>query len=329
MSKLFRTPVIPGKTGKPINHNTSVLIMGSCFAENIGHKLLNLRFNVDLNPFGIMFNPMSVAKSIEMILDEKLMKEDMLILHNDYWHSLYHHSKFSNKDKEQCIKDINERIKTSGKFIKNADYIIITFGTAWVYYYNNQVVSNCHKIPTSHFERKLLTVDDIVKIYTKIIESIKQQNSRNEIILTVSPIRHLRDGAHGNQVSKSILILAANELCNKKLATYFPSYEIMLDDLRDYRFYNSDMVHPSEIAIEYIFERFSDSYFNEDTKELNSEIIKILASVDHKPIKKDTTEHKNFINGVLERIKNLNEKFPELDFSKEIQKLNTDLGTRS
>ncbi len=315
----FRTIVEPAKGNFSISHITPVMLMGSCFAENIGDELKNLKFNIDINPFGVLFNPVSICRSLERLIEVKEFKEDELFYYNENWHSFMHHSRFSFPDKNKCLQEINIRLENSFEFIRKAYFLILTFGTSWVFYnvQNDQPVSNCHKMPASNFSRRLLDVNSIVKSYESLFKSLRRLNKNLNIILTVSPARHLRDGAEENQLSKSILLLAVHELCNKGYASYFPAYEIVLDDFRDYRFYDADMVHPSRQAIEYIFEKFSNSWLNDDTKKLNNEIKDIQKAFAHRPINPNSESFKSFSKQILEKISTLEKPYPYLDFVEE------------
>ncbi len=317
----FRTIVHAGKAPFEINHQSTILFMGSCFSENIGEKLITLKFNVDLNPFGIIFNPASIAICLERIIQEKFFVDNELVQYNDIWHSMLHHSQFSSLSKSETLEKINHRLQTSIHQLKTADYLFLTFGTAYVYLYKptNQIVANCHKIPASNFERRLLTVSEIVETYRLLISSIKSLNNQIKIIFTVSPVRHLSDGANGNNVSKATLLLAVHQLCAEGYGYYFPAYEIVCDDLRDYRFYAKDLVHPSDEAIEYIFDNFSDAYFSESTISLNKEIMEVHLAMQHKL---EFPEHPSvnvFKTSMLKKIDNLVKQYPFLNFKAEIE----------
>jgi hypothetical protein len=315
----FRTPVVPLKGNFPISHKTPIMLLCSCFAENIGHELENFKFNIDLNPFGVLFNPVSICKSIERLIEGKIFGEDELFFFNDNWHSFMHHSRFSFPDKRICLQQINKRLELSTEFIRSAHTLILTFGTAWVFYHEltNQPVANCHKMPSGNFNRRILDIDSVVNDYENLFSSLKKLNEKLNIILTVSPVRHLKDGAEENQLSKSILLVAVHELCRKGYATYFPAYEIVLDDLRDYRFYESDMVHPSDQAIEYIFEKFSNSWLNEDAIKLNVQIMDIKKATRHHPIFPDSKSFQTFSKNYLKKIAALEKQYSFLDFSDE------------
>ena len=314
----FRTIVEPAKSENKISHGSPIMMLGSCFAERIGFNLKQFKFDIDLNPFGISFNPLSIHNCLERIISDQFLTENELFFHNEAWHSFMHHSQFSSQKKDVCLNQINERLRYSSKYIKSAKFLILTFGTAWVFYQNDsdKPVNNCHKLPNSQFKRRLLNVTDIVESYVKLFSVIKELNPNIKILLTISPVRHLADGAEDNQVSKSILRLAANELCREGFADYFPSFEIMLDDLRDYRFYSEDMVHPSSLAIDYIFKKFSETYFSKETIKLNSDISNITNAFGHKLINPKSEKSKIFAQKMLDSIALLEQR-AYLDFNTE------------
>ena len=251
-------------TGSPlISHSERILLMGSCFAENIGSLLAENKFSVDMNPFGILYNPLSVSAALVEILKGKVYQEKDLFLYKECWHSPMHHGSFSASSPEGVLQKINARLSQAHRSVHELDWLMLTFGTAYVYEQKEtrQVVSNCHKLSESHFNRRILSVDEIVNEYTSLITSIVARNSGLKILFTVSPIRHIRDGMHANQLSKSTLLLAIDRLQQRfpEHVFYFPSYEIVLDELRDYRFYADDMLHPSPMTVRYLWERFSET----------------------------------------------------------------------
>lgn len=317
---VFNTPVIPDISIYPIQYHHKILMMGSCFAEHIGLKLKDAKLSVTLNPMGILFNPESIARCIDFISHATPFTQNNLIYNQGLWSSLDHHGIFSNVDAEICLKNINANIETAHQKLNQADYIILTFGTAWVYRYKptNEIVANCHKLPGSLFTRERLCVDEITSRYSEIIEKISVTNKNIHFIFTVSPIRHLRDGAVDNQVSKSTLILAIHQLQNKYTNVhYFPSYEIMMDDLRDYRYYNEDMVHPSPLAIEYIWEQFLKSWIDKKAIKTIEEIYKIRTAMSHQPLQPGSESFKKFVSQQLQIISDLTHKYPGLDFTEE------------
>ena len=257
MDSTFRTAVnIPGfrfKTG----YNHLNLFIGSCFTENIGAKMAELKYPVDINPFGILYNPASVAEGIKILMDGLSFTEADLFQQEGLWHSLWHHSRFSGTSIEETLEKINGRIRSSSEYLKNADFLFITFGTAWIYRFKNsgQIVSNCHKLPEGDFVRARLSVEEISDEYRMLCDKLNAFNPSLKIVFTVSPVRHWRDGATENQRSKAILHLAVERIVqeNSGFCSYFPAYELVMDELRDYRFYSPDMIHISDIAVDFIW----------------------------------------------------------------------------
>jgi len=300
-----------------ISHKSKTLFTGSCFAENIGAKLEELKFPVQINPLGINYNPISIGKSLAFTMLNKQFFENNLFLANDLWNSYDFHSKFSNSDKDECLKLINSSISVANGFLKNTDYLFISFGTAYVYSLQSDgsFVSNCHKQDDKIFNRKLFKPNEIVEYWSEIIKSLKEFNKDIKIIFTVSPVRHKRDGFIANQLSKSVLFVAINEL--KELfgnIFYFPSYELMMDELRDYRFYNDDMVHPSGKAIEYIFGKFGESFFDKETIILNIRIGNISKALKHKVFSVGSISHIEHLKRLKEDIKALVSEYEYIDF---------------
>lgn len=295
------------------------MLIGSCFTEYIGTRLREMQFSTDINPFGVVYNPLSVKRSLELLMNKKQYTAEDLEFYNERYFSWDHHSDFSNAKADVTLKKINEKIKISSSFLRTAKYLFISMGTAWVYRLKRtgNIVSNCHKVPGKNFNRALLTTEIIENEYNKLLEELKGFNPDLKIIFTVSPVRHWKDGAHGNQISKSILHLAIMQIQEKirDLCDYFPSYEILLDDLRDYRFYAEDLLHPNQLAIDYIWEKFIEYYFNENTKRQLSEIEKLVKASNHRfydPSSRKSLEFCEKQKAKLERIK---EELPFLDFS--------------
>lgn len=290
------------------------MLLGSCFVENIGKRLQENKFPVDLNPFGIIYNPASVATSLMHLLNPEPFTPEDLFEREGLYHSFIHHSRFSGTDGEEVLTDINRRLHHSSSFLADASCLVITFGTAWVYHLKStgQIVSNCHKLPDKFFHRTCLTKEEIVEQWQTLLQELWNRNSSLRILFTVSPVRHWKDGAHGNQLSKAILLLAIDELCRlfPDRLFYFPSYEILLDELRDYRFYATDMLHPSEPAIEYIWQRFAEFCFTTETQHLLKEWEVIRKALFHKPVCPDSDAYHTFITQTLLKIEQLQEKFP-------------------
>jgi len=321
MSKAFRTILQPESSSFEINHQSGVLCIGSCFAEHIFERLDEVKFETLLNPFGIIFNPISMAKSLEILLDEnRIFTEQDLFQHRGGWHSFQHHSSFSNPSEEVVLEKINTALFAAREFLKKAEYLILTFGTSNVFVSEKtgQVVANCHKVPQKYFIHKKLSADEIILTLDDIFRKYEVAFPNLKIITTVSPVRHIREGLVENQVSKAKLLVALDNLSSlHPQLKYFPSYEIMMDDLRDYRFYKKDLIHPNEMAVDYIFDFFSKTFFTEKTKELNAKLEKINIAKAHRPFHPDSEEHLKFKKNQLVKIEKLESDFPFLNFEKE------------
>jgi hypothetical protein len=313
-----------------MDYSKSMMFFGSCFSENIGQKLLDLKFNVDMNPFGILYNPVSIANSLKILLEKRVFTENDLFNDQGVWSSFYHHSRFSDADRETALEKINGRIALSREFLLNADFLIITFGTSWVYELKKtgQIVSNCHKVPAVEFKRFRLGVYEITEAYHELLEELWRFNPNLKVVFTVSPIRHWKDGAVENQVSKATLLLAIDRLLNgygDLNCRYFPSYELMMDELRDYRFYAEDMLHLSPVAIDYIFDRFSKVLISNDSLQVAKEVVKIRKAVLHRPVNSASVEYERFLLYNLEEISKLTINFPYLNFANEKKYLEQEL----
>jgi hypothetical protein len=317
----FRTIIEVTESEDKIDHKHGVMMIGSCFSDSIGQKLEKQKFQVDINPFGVLYNPASIAQGLDILISKKEFTEDDLHFANERWFSFYHHSDYSHPDKEKCLDLINSQISSSHEFLKKASFLFVTVGTAWVFSRkeSNKVVSNCHKLSASKFNRYRLSPYDISDILKSSIEKLHKFNPQLKLVFTVSPIRHWKDGAHGNQISKAALLLAIEKLMedNPEIG-YFPSYEIMMDELRDYRFYESDMLHISPVAVDYIYERFADCYFSAKTKKLNAEIEKMVRASKHKVFNPKSESYLTFIEKNLKAMGDLLKKHPMLDFSSEM-----------
>ncbi len=322
-------PVELPKRELEISYATRQMIIGSCFAENIGKRLVACKFPVMLNPFGILYNPLSIAEALHRIADGKLFSDESseLVFHGERWHSMLHHGDFSRRDKSDLLATLNGSIEDARSFLANIDLLTLTFGTAYVYRRksDNMVVGNCHKIPGSEFTRSLLAVDEVVAATAAAFERVRSLSPGVKLLLTVSPIRHIRDGAHGNQVSKAVLLLAVEELkkCFPGSVFYYPAYEIVLDELRDYRFYAEDMIHPSDATAGYVWDCFRASYFGETTDRLAAQVEEIMRAFSHRPFDPEAQAYKDFKSKLLLKIEAVKEKNPFFDFSKEIEQCRT------
>ena len=319
----FRTFVELPSGFLPATHAGRILMMGSCFAENMGKLLIEAKFQLDLNPFGILYNPFSISAALVEILKGKVYLAEDLFSYKDLWHSPMHHGSFSASTPEETLLNINTRLQHAHQFVSELDWLMLTFGTAYVYEQKDtgHVVSNCHKLPENRFTRRLLTVEEIVSEYTSLITSLAARNPNLKILFTVSPIRHIRDGMHANQLSKSTLLLAVDRLQQlfPQHVFYFPSYEIVLDELRDYRFYADDMLHPSPLTIRYLWERFSETFFSADTKQIMAEVEDIRRDLAHKPFHPASEAYQRFLGQIVLKIERLIGKYPYLDFQKETE----------
>ena len=286
--------------------------MGSCFAEKIGDTMQQFKFKTIVNPHGILYNPLSIAVALRRYMKSDFVTESELFFANDCWNSWEHHSRFSNPDQQNCLLEINKNISDAHVSLKNAEWLFITFGSAFVYRKNNKLVSNCHKQPQKEFLKQLLNTSEIIDAYTSLMMELKKFNPKLKIVFTVSPVRYVRDGVVENNLSKARLIDAVHQLKNDA-AFYFPAYELVIDDLRDYRFYKEDLVHPNEQAVKYVFDKFRNSFFDESTDSLFERINEILLAKKHKPFNTDSTSHKKFKNNFLQRIQSMQLQHPFLD----------------
>ncbi len=318
----LNTPVELPAGLPPVSYDHRLMLMGSCFAENMGKLLTEGAFRVDVNPTGILYNPLSVGAALREIISGRVYTESDLFFYRGCWHSPMHHGSFSSELPEETLRRINERMTEAHDSLPHTDWLMLTLGTAYVYVQaeTGQIVANCHKLPERQFRRRRLTVDEIVSDYTLLLDGLWQQNPDMNILFTVSPIRHVRDGLHENQLSKSTLLLAIDVLQAQfpGRVHYFPSYEIVLDELRDYRFYTDDMLHPSSLAVHYIWERFAQTFFSTETQTILSEVGDIRKALAHKPFHPDGDEYKRFLGQIVLKINRLKGKYPNLDFGKEI-----------
>lgn len=329
MVQAFRTIFPPFRSDISISHNDRTLCIGSCFAEQIGGRLERLKFPALVNPFGIVFNPVSIGRSLERLLSPSAaFTETDLVEHQGLWHSFEHHGRFSHPDKSLALGGINQVFSTAKAFLDNTNRLVVTLGTAHVFVLKKtgEVVANCHKIPAGEFERRRLSVSEVVAVLLPIFEKLKSEIPTLEIIATVSPVRHLRDGLSENQRSKATLLLALDEIGQQlPYLHYFPAYEILLDDLRDYRFYAEDMAHPSPQATDYIWQYFSQAFFDEKTQALCSRVEQVMTALAHRPFYPQSTEHQAFVERQITTVQQLSAAFPHLDFGRELELLTTSL----
>jgi len=324
----FRTEINIEKSQQKISHFDNILTIGSCFAQNMAEYFKQNRFNVLGNPFGVLYNPVSIYNSLKFIIEKREFRESDLIFYNGEWHSLYHHSNFSNHKKNKIIKNINLGIENTARFLDSTNFLIITFGTSYVYKFlaNGIIVSNCHKIPQKEFAHVMLNLEETVNNIKNIVKMVEKFNPKINLILTVSPVRHWKNGAHNNQLSKANLLLAIDEVIkNKNNCIYFPSYEIIMDDLRDYRFYDSDLIHPNKIATDYIWEKFNNSFFTDECLQVMNEISKVVAARNHRVRNINSSENQKFLKSIISKIEQLNEKYSHLNLEDDLKYFNSQI----
>ncbi|MEO9967238.1 MAG: GSCFA domain-containing protein [Reichenbachiella sp.] len=299
-SNNFRTEYHPKPTSLQINHSDRLFTVGSCFSETIGQRLHNSKFSVDVNPFGTVYNPMSIFKLLTSCeIDERKLVE----VGGQYYHHDFH-SKFTARDEETLMTLLSLVRNESVEKLKQASFLFITLGTAYVYELKstNEIVSNCHKVPQREFDKRLLTLDEMSSAFQEFKAKLEAINPDLKIIFTLSPVRHIKDGLVENQLSKSILRVCCHEWSKSSSMSYFPSYEMMIDDLRDYRFYKNDMIHPSEMAEDYLWEKFQLAYFSNQTQIMLTEWDKIRAALSHRPFNPMSDNHQKFLRNQLTKL---------------------------
>jgi GSCFA family len=306
---------------QPISYEHKILLIGSCFTEHIGNNLYDLKFNALQNPNGILFEPASVCKSLTGYLDNKQYSGEELSYQNELWQSWDHHSRFSNPDKEMALEGINQSQQKAHEFIKEADWLIITLGSSFVYRLkeNNSFVANCHKAPGTSFDKYLIPIAEQIELLDNTIHRLFYSNPKLKIIFTVSPVRHLRDGVVENNRSKARLIETVHHLVSKfDRLFYFPAYELVIDVLRDYRFYDIDLAHPNYAATQFVMEHFSEFAFDEDTKKLMKEIKQLVIARNHKAFHPGSNQHQQFLKQQYAKAEALAKVYPILDFTEEL-----------
>ena len=316
----FRTQIPISKTNNPIDYNSKVISLGSCFAENMAEKFDYFKFQSETNSFGIIFNPVSIETIIKRVVEQEFYTEKDVFFYNERWHSYEVHSDLSNSDRQELLETLNKALSETYKQLTEATHIIITYGTSWIYrnIESDQIVANCHKVPQKQFLKELLSVEVIQKSIQNTIEFIQTLNPNINFIFTISPVRHIKDGFVENQLSKSHLFAALHfnlksKISNLKLE-YFPSYEIMIDELRDYRFYSEDMLHPNQVAIDYIWNRFSENYIDESSVSFMQEVDEIQKSLRHRSFNPESEQHQKFLAKLQQKMELLEKKLPHIRF---------------
>ena len=326
----FQLPINIKQPENRIGYRDKIMLIGSCFTEHIGNSLNEVKFSTLQNPNGILFDPRSVCNSLVSYIENKQYKKEDLFYLNEIWNSWEHHSRFSNIDPENSLEAINESQKQAHAFLKNADWLIITLGSSFSYKLTDEAdkassskgegVANCHRAPSQWFNKYLLTIDEIISLLDSVYHRLKQFNSKLKIIFTISPVRHIRDGVIENNRSKARLIEAVHHMVNKFPGLYyFPAYELVIDVLRDYRFYDIDMVHPNYPATEFVMEKFKENFIDEESQQLMEEVRKIVIAKKHKAFQPETNAHKSFLKAHLDKAKELQAKFKFIDFKEEIK----------
>jgi hypothetical protein len=316
------------KLPEPITHREKILLIGSCFTENIGEKFEKFKFRTLQNPNGILFNPVSVTDALTDYIEAKHFSEANLFHYNEGWHSWKHHSRFSALSSTEALDKINASATLAHNFLKETDYVFITLGSAWTYRLTEKalntkpglVAANNHKAPADWFNRKLLTIEDILRVLDNLVHRLFLFNPKVRIIFTISPVRHLREGIIENNRSKAALIQAVHHLVDKfEKLYYFPAYELVIDDLRDYRFYSEDLVHPNYFATQYVWEKLVTACMDEKTKTIMEEIHSINLAYQHKAFNPTSAQHKKFLQSFYQKTKALQENHSYINFEKELQ----------
>ena len=300
-----------------IDYHSKIALFGSCFSEHIAEKFDYYKFQKFDNPFGILFHPLAIENLLVNAINNKQYSEDDIFFLNEQWHCFEAHSKLSNISKEDLLNELNTQIKATHKFLNEASHIIITLGTAWVYkrIETDQFVANCHKVPQKKFQKELLSVDTVAESLDAIVSLIKTLNLEVSIIFTVSPVRHIKDGFVENTQSKSHLIAAIHQIVEpRQHLYYFPSYEIMLDELRDYRFYKEDMLHPNAQAIQYIWEQFHKVWISELANQTLHDVAYIQKGLSHRPFNSESEAHQLFLQKLREKQVQLQSLFHHIQF---------------
>ena len=310
--KLY-TSVDIAPSEKKIGYDDKILLLGSCFADNIGAKFGEHYFQTTVNPFGTLYNPASIAKTLSGVVNREMGIG--IVQHNGLWHSMMHHGTFSHPDKDVLLARCEESQTLLRTALRDATTIIVTFGTSWVYKMDGMVVANCHKMPAERFNRYCMSASEIIDSWLPLLDQIPNKHW----IFTVSPIRHIKDGLHANHLSKAnllqaidVLIARAKDLNPTSTYSYFPAYEIMLDELRDYRFYAEDMIHPSQVAVDYIWQRFVDTYMTADTKNEMRTLHQLWLDRQHRFLHPESEEAMKFEQRIAQKMQDLQQQYPWL-----------------
>lgn len=308
------------KAEHPIDYSSKMLLLGSCFVENMGSKLDYFKFQQRQNPFGILFHPLALENLVERALAGKTYHVDEVFEQNGIWHCFDAHSDLNALSCEDLLNHLNQGLKETKSELEDATHVIITLGTAWVYEHQSlgKTVANCHKVPQKEFEKRLLSTEEIGSSLDRLVNWVQQANPKANIIFTISPVRHLKDGFVENQQSKAHLITSLHSVLSSRAQSrgmsYFPAYEIMMDELRDYRFYGEDLVHPNALAVEYIWEKFKDTWISPDCYPVMDEVYGVQKGLLHRPFNPDSEAHQTFRKSLRTKITYLQERYPFMKF---------------
>ncbi len=313
----FRTQIPIPKSKNPIDYNSKIVSLGSCFAVNMSEKFDYFKFQSLTNPLGILFHPLAIEKLIDFAVSEKQFSEEDVFFLNERWHCFDAHSDLSNSNQSVLIANLNAIVTTTKSKLLVASHVIITYGTSWVYrnITTHEIVANCHKVPQKEFVKEILSVETIKKSIQNTVDLIQKINPNVNFVFTVSPVRHLKDGFVENQLSKAHLIAALHS-SNLQFPTssYFPSYEIMMDELRDYRFYDKDMIHPNPVAIDYIWQRFSETIIAPESHSIMNNVETIQKGLTHRPFNPNSESQQQFLSKLQEKMAKIQNQFPQIQF---------------
>ena len=312
----LQTQIPLKKAENQIDYNSQLVVLGSCFANNIGDKLAYYKFRALQNPFGVLFHPLAIENLISRAIQEESYTGEEVFFLNERWQCYDAHSDLSSVAIEDLLGSLNSGLSKTKLYINKASHIFITLGTAWTYQLkeSGKEVANCHKVPQLAFKKELLSIEKIVQSLEAIIHQIQTINTKTQIVFTVSPVRHLKDGFLENQLSKAHLISAVHQIIKKGKALYFPSYELMMDELRDYRFYGNDLVHPNDLAITYIWEKFVSVWIAQEAWPTMEKVAAVQSGLNHRPFNPESLKHQEFLKALDQKITYLQKKYPYMKF---------------
>jgi len=300
-----------------IDYSSKLVLLGSCFAENIAEKFSYYKFQNEVNPLGVLFHPIAILDLLTRAHENNPYSEKDIFFSNGCWQSFQSHSRLNSISQIEILDHLNKALKSTQDQLKNASHVILTFGTAWVYEHiqSKTIVANCHKQPQKEFEKSILSIDQLQDTFNSIISILKSFNPKVTVVFSISPVRHLKDGFVENNLSKAHLITALHSVINTTENThYFPSYEFLMDELRDYRFYKQDMVHPNQIAIDYVWEKFQPIWIDADVNPIMQEVNQLQKGFAHKPFNPLAEEHAIFLSSLAKKAKAMESRFPFMKF---------------